>query len=526
MYRTTKFVRRHPVGVAATVVVLCSMGFGLVAYARQAAIAKRQSAEARRLANAMIFNVHDKVQNLNGSLPARQEIVRLGLDYLDRMAAEAGEDAALRLEIAAGYNRLGNVQGDVFVAHTGDANGALASYRKGLAVLEGLPVTREARTVKMDLLDRTAMLLSTRDVPEAVRMYEQVMPLAEELAKETPDEPRAQRRLAAAHSQFALMLRRPDPERSAEHANAAIGIMRGLLMKNPDSAEFRETLASALASAGSVEVGLNRAAKACELYREAIGHRKYFLEKSPNNSRASRMLMLAYGHLGDALGSPDVTNNLGDLAGAAEAYGEMLRIAERYHLANPGDKTASFDLAMSLAHMAALPVRPVAERIGMYDRALPLFRTVVERDPENRLVRSNYLIYSEAAARTILEQLHREIVAKDYGQSAVRRVAVTVREKLALLAVARRDGPGALVLAREAVDIAEKFAKTEKEATEKLIRFTAYAAMGRVLHGLHSGEAKEWIVRAIAGYRSLEKNPAFRTLYREELRQLESIEAQ
>ena len=535
LYRTTKFVRRHPVGVAATVVVLCSMGFGLVAYARQAAIAKRQSAEARRLANAMIFNVHDKVQNLNGSLPARQEIVRLGLDYLDRMAAEAGEDAALRLEIAAGYNRLGNVQGDVFVAHTGDSNGALASYRKGLAVLAGLPVTREARNVKLDLLDRTAMLLSTRDVPEAVRMYEQAMPLAEELAKEAPEDLHAQRRLAAAHSQFALLLRRPNPERSAEQANAAIGILRGLLVKNPDSAELREILASALASAGAVEVTLHHAAKACELYREAIGHRKYFLEKSPNNSRASRMLMLAYGHLGDALGSPDVPDNLGDVAGAAEAFGEMLRIAERYHVANPGDQTASFDLAMSLSHMAALPVRPLAERIGMYERASVLFQTAAQRDPENRLVRSNYLVYSEAAAdlqmeagrtaaaRAILERMHKEMVAKDYTQLAVRRVAVTMRKKLALLAVERRDGQGALALAREAVEIVEKFSKTEKDAPEKLIRFTAYSAMGRVLHGLHSGEAKEWIGRAIEGYRSLEKNPAFRTVYREELGQLEKI---
>ena len=535
LYRTTKFVRRHPVGVAATVVVLCSMTFGLVAYARQAAIATRQSAEARRLANAMIFTIHDKVQNLNGSLPARQEIVRLGLDYLDRLSAEAGGDAALRLEIAAAYNRIGNVQGAVFVAHTGDANGALVSYRKGLAMLEGLPVTREARDVKLDLLDRTAMLTSTRDMPEAVRLYEQVVPLAEEVAREAPGDVRAQRRLASAHSQFALLLRRPNPARSAEQASASIRIMRELLVKQPDSAEFREILASALASAGSVEVTLNHAAKACELYREAIGHRKYFLEKSPDNSRASRMLMLAYGHLGDALGSPDVANNLGDLAGAEAAYEEMLRIAERYHVANPGDQTASFDLAMSLSHVAALPTRPLAERIGMYERALPLFQRVVERDPENKLFRSNYFVYSEATAdlqlangrpvvaRAILERIHREIPVGDLGQAAVRRVAVTVRAKLAQLALERRDGAGALALAREGVEIVDRFAKAEKSAAERLTRFTAYSALGRVLHAQKPAEAKEWISRAMAGYRGLEKDAAFRAVHRDELARLEKL---
>ena len=86
--------------------------------------------------------MHDAVKDLAGSTPARQLMVRTGIEYLDKLAADAGDRADLRRELAAGYVRVGDVQGRPLNPNLGDSPGALASYQKSVDLYESLGVTR------------------------------------------------------------------------------------------------------------------------------------------------------------------------------------------------------------------------------------------------------------------------------------------------------------------------------------------------------------------------------------------------
>ena len=147
-YQVVKLVRRHWFGVAAAAALFLVLIAGIVATSwqarvadqqrreaeRQRARAERRFADVRRLANSFLFEFHDAVAPLSGSTPARRLVVTKALEYLDSLAKEATGDRALQHELAAAYDRVGDVQGNPTTPNIGDAAGALDSYRKAEAI--------------------------------------------------------------------------------------------------------------------------------------------------------------------------------------------------------------------------------------------------------------------------------------------------------------------------------------------------------------------------------------------------------
>ena len=129
------------------------------------------------MANAFLFDVESAIRDLSGSTPARQLVVQKGIEYLDKLAADAGDRSDLRRELAAGYVRVGDVQGRPLNPNLGDTAGALASYRKSVALYESLGVTaespadlrREAGVALLRLSELLAASGDTRAAMQAVR---------------------------------------------------------------------------------------------------------------------------------------------------------------------------------------------------------------------------------------------------------------------------------------------------------------------------------------------------------------------
>ena len=144
-YRVGKFVRRHAVGVAAVVLIVLAIAGGVVATARQARIAEanRRRAEARfndvrKLANSLIFEVHDSIADLAGATPARKLILQRALEYLDSLSKESGNEPDLMRELATAYERIGALQGDPMDPNLGDIKGAAISLKKSVELREAL----------------------------------------------------------------------------------------------------------------------------------------------------------------------------------------------------------------------------------------------------------------------------------------------------------------------------------------------------------------------------------------------------
>ena len=140
-YRASKFVARHRAGVTAAAVVLVTLLAAVAITARQAQIARRERARAeqhfndvRTLANSLIFEIHDSIQNLPGATVPRKLLLDRALQYLDSLATESSGDASLQRELAAGYLRIGAIQGSTVDASLGKTEDALASYKKAVAI--------------------------------------------------------------------------------------------------------------------------------------------------------------------------------------------------------------------------------------------------------------------------------------------------------------------------------------------------------------------------------------------------------
>lgn len=151
-YRVSKFVSRHKGAVATALLAAIAVLAGLAVAVYEAHVASVQQARAearfkdvRALANSLMFDVHDSIQDLPGSTPARKLLVERALRYLDSLSRDASSDISLQKELATAYEKVGTVQGNPFGANLGDIAGALSSYEKSLAIRQRLAVSNKVQ---------------------------------------------------------------------------------------------------------------------------------------------------------------------------------------------------------------------------------------------------------------------------------------------------------------------------------------------------------------------------------------------
>jgi non-specific serine/threonine protein kinase/serine/threonine-protein kinase len=153
-YKTQKFVGRHKAASAAAVVFLAGLiGSGAVAL-REKRAAERRFEDLRNFANFTLNDLDDKLRD--GATPARSALTAKSLEYLDGLAREKNSPAIQR-DLVNGYIKTGDVQGNLYGASLGETALAEESYRKALAIAEGLPVTLPENVENGRLLARAHM---------------------------------------------------------------------------------------------------------------------------------------------------------------------------------------------------------------------------------------------------------------------------------------------------------------------------------------------------------------------------------
>lgn len=139
LYRASRFIRRHWIPVTAAAVTLIGLLGGAAGFAWEARRAQRRFDQVRKLATVFLFDIHDQVQDLPGATGVRDKITKVAVESLENLSRDAGNDYALRRELAAGYLRLGMVQGGMTGASLAHHSDALESFEHGLALLDGMP---------------------------------------------------------------------------------------------------------------------------------------------------------------------------------------------------------------------------------------------------------------------------------------------------------------------------------------------------------------------------------------------------
>ena len=518
-YRAGKFVRRNRLMIAAASLVALSLVVGIVIATYQARRAERRLHEMVDLANRSLFDVHSAIERLPGAMDARREIVKTTIAYLENLSQDAGQDDDLRLSMATAYWRLGDIQGYADKPNLGDVKGALASFQKSAKLLQPLRAKRpKDPVVVMQVVDtyqhmgRVQELMG--DVPGVERTFENALPEARLIATLRPGDVEANQALGVFLNELAVAIQFADPKRANQYARQHLDLIPGLLKKFPSSDDVADqaavahaTMASLLYRAGDREPALQQALESASI-REGVSARH------PNDVFRRRLLMIAYGHVGDQLGSPPVAHP-GDLERSKEYFDKCVTIARGIVETDPQDRTARWDLANSLLRWGniAVPGTDLAPALAALRESAAIFESLIAENPQvARYGGPLALAYQYVGlclrdmGRTdeALVEMRRSVAFADTLMPAhpgdIIYMARIVRGErlIAEILIARHD-PAALAHAQRSLSVAEKYAAGPETGIRKKYLADAHFGLAEVYRALGKWpEAEEQVRLAIS----------------------------
>jgi tetratricopeptide (TPR) repeat protein len=248
-YVARKAMMRHRAAFSVAAIFLVLLVAALIGALAQARIAERQAAlaahrfqEVRQLARYVIYDLQDGISRLAGATELRRGMVQKSLQYLDSLAAEAGGDEALLLEIAGAYHKLGDVLGNPGVANLGDSDGAGAAYDKAeslyRAVLKGQSAQAEPQRALARLLlaesDFHGLLGAT---PRAERALFESRAIWESLARSDAQNAANLEGLASVELASYVRADRPRSADAMSHLQRALAIYQKLSDADPSNLE-------------------------------------------------------------------------------------------------------------------------------------------------------------------------------------------------------------------------------------------------------------------------------------------------
>ncbi len=320
-YRAWKFACRNKLAIGLGAVIAVTLLGGIGATAWQAHLATQRFQDVRELADAYLFEFHDAIQNLPGSTPARQLVVKRGLQYLDKLAQQRGSDDSLSRDLGKAYLRVGFVQGAPNLPSLGDRAGALVSYRKALAVLEPLearaPQNEETGNLLSDAYQSIAQLQErSGDLNGAAASYRKSEVLLNRLLAARPKSFEVRTRLSDLEMLLGSLLGNNeisnlgDTRGGLELTQKARILLEALVKERPAQGDLRASLSSVYERLGAMEQALDHKEKAIAWLRMCLPVEEQLMREEPRNvvdrrqsavtNRSLALMLLRTGDLAEA----------------------------------------------------------------------------------------------------------------------------------------------------------------------------------------------------------------------------------
>jgi non-specific serine/threonine protein kinase/serine/threonine-protein kinase len=437
-YRSGKFVKRHRVGLAATLLVgvaLCASTTMAVMKAQQ--LANRVSLD-QKLASLFLVDVHDAIARLPGSTPAREVLLSQSLKYLNELAPEASGDVAMRKSLALAYERFADLQSGAVTGGLGQASAALRTYRraqdireevaaahpndrgvqlqlaesyllagviagraggadkrveydrKSLAILERLnaqdPANRTYRAALARAHTGIAYSLSHDDLWRESRQHlHRALELRKTLSDEAANDNRARRSLALIYYRLGVNYAQSrQPNEAVQFLDNALALQSALAQEDRQNRQLRSDIASTQHFLAVCLNMMNRHAEALPHLHSAITRRESMLAEDSRDARTRSLLAGNYAerstallHLDKpqaALAAAQRAVDLQNFVVSLDPQGVPVRVS-----------AADFHARAGAAH-AALAGRPgagsadhLAQAIAMYERAVGFYDRLQEQ---------------------------------------------------------------------------------------------------------------------------------------------------
>lgn len=384
-YRATKFVNRNKVAVIAALLIMLSLLGGLAAtiwQARRAEMsrlrAERRFNEVRQLSNALLTDIAPKMERLQGSTEARQALVFQSLKYLDSLAQEAGGDTGLQLELAAAYEKIGDLQGNPVKPNLGDFSGGVLSYEKANQIRRSLPTTDENQRL---LAENFRALANVRYVQNGVKAalpdYAESLNIYENLLAKSPESDDL--RIAYLKTKFEIA-------ETYSHNNqfsVAAGMLREIItaleqldLTQPETRQLSARIYSQLGNALSWD-GKQPEAEIEMTKAVAIADR--LAAENPNDTNIRQSVYKVY-----ILASSIYEDNNYEMS--LHFARRALNTAEKAVASDAADVLAKYDLAKSFSRVGIISslLKRHGEAVLNLEKSEKIFLELLEREPTNQ----------------------------------------------------------------------------------------------------------------------------------------------
>lgn len=411
-YRIEKFFSRNKAGVIGAGFVILAVIVGLIATVWQARVAQAERVKAekrfgdvRKLANSYLFDVYPEIENLEGSLKAREKILTNALQYLDSLANEAAGDTALQSELATAYEKVGDVQGALSNSSLGNIQAGLDSYTKAARLREAVyaanPKDLEAKEKLANNYYTTARTLwNDSQTAEAKTTFEKALTLRRELVVDLPDSAVHQNRLAVLLIDYAAI---PVFDSQTKQAvvllEEAFSIIEKLRASEPANSDFKKSQTRLLRMMGKAKGSLGDYEGAISGLDLAIRISDELAREFPNDFRVQRSVWLT-----NSIKCEVFIDKL-DGTKAVEACLPTIEFPENALAKEPENGVVAYDLAISHFNTAR------AYRLsGNYpltiqhaERATAVMRRLSDKNPDDLEYKRNLAVYDTERARAQIE---------------------------------------------------------------------------------------------------------------------------
>jgi serine/threonine protein kinase len=287
MGKLWRWCRRKPVigGLSAALVLVGVVGFATVTWLWQRAEAHRQTAEenfhAAHAGVRTFYSILDAEDQYDAPAftPLRRAVLEASLQYYLRLLPQRPDEPTLRADIAETYYRLGHI------SHTtGSVQEALRLYQEALPLWERLTRDQPAVSEYWYFLAKThrmlaALLYNHLNRPvEAAQAHQQACANRERLVRDYPTNRQYQQDLADSYRQLSWHARKTDrPAEALAWSQKALHLAEHLVGQEPGNMYFRRELADSYLAIGRAchlarqfDEALSFLKKACPLREEFV----------------------------------------------------------------------------------------------------------------------------------------------------------------------------------------------------------------------------------------------------------------
>ena len=391
--------------------------------------------DVRKLANSLLFEIHDSIQDLPGSIPARKLLVERALQYLHSLSQESSGDASLQRELASAYTRIGDIQGYPFSANLGDSQGAIKSYHLGIAISEVLVKSNPAnvpdalhlallyrRLAETDSVnqnisgalvegqqavkigenmaalhpqDREVLIglvkdyqtlagieggntsANLGDADSALALHRKAAEIAERLCSASMPDAVLRRTLAGELIRLGDQLVMAGTWREAgKQYSRAVAILSELV--SPNDANVQVDLAESYSHGGVAQIDGGNFIAAKTSYAKSLEIYQALAQADPKNVNDRIGLMLGYVNLGD------VESKLGETKAAIASLDAAHGIAEKLAVMTPTAEVRTFQATLSIVTGESLARSgDVDAALRQYRIALSIYEQLTKDDPSN-----------------------------------------------------------------------------------------------------------------------------------------------